>query len=236
MRQVEHVITLLEVSKHYEVGGQQVKALDHASLSIDRGEFVSIIGPSGSGKSTMMNIIGCLDQADQGTYLLNGQPIEDYKENELAVIRNQQIGFVFQNFNLIGRRGQAYQPWAPGLLQAQLHFPPLPSAQSHHETPPQPPTQPQGLETGRRGCSALGALTAPALTWAALTRAAPARPCPEADLGEWGHSARFGKLGAWGRPWPQYWRVVALQATSSLWGLIPGVRRAVTPAGRSERS
>ena len=102
MRQVEHVITLLEVSKHYEVGGQQVKALDHASLSIDRGEFVSIIGPSGSGKSTMMNIIGCLDQADQGTYLLNGQPIEDYKENELAVIRNQQIGFVFQNFNLIG--------------------------------------------------------------------------------------------------------------------------------------
>ena len=104
------------------------------------------------------------------------------------------------------------------------------------ESPTQPPTQPQGLETGRRGCSALGALTALALTWAALTRAAPARPCPEADLGEWGHPARFGKLGAWGRPWPQYWRVVALQATSSLWGLIPGVRRAVTPAGRSERS
>ena len=100
--QKENVITLKEISKHYEIGGETVKALDHASLSIEEGEFVSIIGPSGSGKSTMMNIIGCLDQADEGAYLLNGQPIENYGENELAHIRNQQIGFVFQNFNLIG--------------------------------------------------------------------------------------------------------------------------------------
>ena len=97
-----NVITLRDVSKHYEIGGEMVKALDHASLSINRGEFVSIIGPSGSGKSTMMNIIGCLDQADEGDYILNGQPIEDYEKNELAHIRNRQIGFVFQNFNLIG--------------------------------------------------------------------------------------------------------------------------------------
>lgn len=97
-----NVITLRDVSKYYEIGGELVKALDHASLSINRGEFVSIIGPSGSGKSTMMNIIGCLDQADEGDYILNGQSIEDYKENELAHIRNRQIGFVFQNFNLIG--------------------------------------------------------------------------------------------------------------------------------------
>ena len=97
-----NVITLHDVCRFYEIGGEVVKALDHASLTIDRGEFVSIIGPSGSGKSTMMNIIGCLDQADEGSYFLNGQPIEAYEENELARIRNRQIGFVFQNFNLIG--------------------------------------------------------------------------------------------------------------------------------------
>ena len=97
-----NVITLRDVCRFYEIGGEVVRALDHASLAIDRGEFVSIIGPSGSGKSTMMNIIGCLDQADEGSYFLNGQPIEAYEENELARIRNRQIGFVFQNFNLIG--------------------------------------------------------------------------------------------------------------------------------------
>lgn len=97
-----NVITLRDVCRFYEIGGEVVRALDHASLAIDRGEFVSIIGPSGSGKSTMMNIIGCLDQADEGSYFLNGQPIESYEENELARIRNRQIGFVFQNFNLIG--------------------------------------------------------------------------------------------------------------------------------------
>ena len=96
------VICLQKVSKYYDVGGEAVKALDQASLEIEKGEFVSIIGPSGSGKSTMMNIIGCLDQADSGDYYLNGLPIEDYSENELARIRNRQIGFVFQNFNLIG--------------------------------------------------------------------------------------------------------------------------------------
>ena len=97
-----NVITLRDVCRYYEIGGEVVRALDHASLAIDKGEFVSIIGPSGSGKSTMMNIIGCLDQADEGSYFLNGQPIEAYEENELARIRNRQIGFVFQNFNLIG--------------------------------------------------------------------------------------------------------------------------------------
>ena len=78
-----------------------MKALDHASLTIEAGEFVSIIGPSGSGKSTMMNIIGCLDVADSGEYLLDGTPIEDYTENELAKVRSRKIGFVFQSFNLI---------------------------------------------------------------------------------------------------------------------------------------
>ena len=96
------IIVFQDVSKHYQIGDSLVKALDHANICIKEGEFVSIIGPSGSGKSTMMNIIGCLDIADYGTYYLNGQPIESYSQKELAQIRNQQIGFIFQNFNLIG--------------------------------------------------------------------------------------------------------------------------------------
>ena len=96
------MIILEDVSKVYEIGGCEVRALDHASMHIREGEFVSIIGPSGSGKSTMMNIIGCLDTADSGQYRLDGQPIESYSEKELAKIRNQKIGFIFQSFNLIG--------------------------------------------------------------------------------------------------------------------------------------
>ena len=95
------MIVLKEVCKTYQVGDEIVKALDHASLRIEAGEFVSIIGPSGSGKSTMMNIIGCLDTADSGEYLFDGTPIEDYTERELAKVRSRKIGFVFQSFNLI---------------------------------------------------------------------------------------------------------------------------------------
>ena len=95
------MIQLKEICKFYQVGDDRVKALDHASLHIHPHEFVSIIGPSGSGKSTMMNIIGCLDVADAGSYLLDGLPIETYSENDLAKVRNEKIGFVFQQFNLI---------------------------------------------------------------------------------------------------------------------------------------
>lgn len=95
------MIELKDVCKFYQVGEDRVRALDHASLRIQPQEFVSIIGPSGSGKSTLMNIIGCLDVADAGTYLLDGMPIESYSENELAQVRNRKIGFVFQSFNLI---------------------------------------------------------------------------------------------------------------------------------------
>ena len=95
------MIVLKDVCKTYQVGDEIVRALDHASLTVQDGEFVSIIGPSGSGKSTMMNIIGCLDTADSGEYLLDDIPIEDYTENELAQIRSRKIGFVFQSFNLI---------------------------------------------------------------------------------------------------------------------------------------
>ena len=95
------MIQLKDVCKFYQVGDDRVRALDHACLHIKPREFVSIIGPSGSGKSTMMNIIGCLDVADAGEYLLDGMPIESYSENDLARIRNEKIGFVFQQFNLI---------------------------------------------------------------------------------------------------------------------------------------
>ncbi len=97
------MISLSNISKMYLVGDEEVHALDHASMNIEQGEFVSIIGPSGSGKSTLMNIIGCLDTADAGIYMLDDIPIEDYTENELAHIRNKKIGFVFQNFNLIAK-------------------------------------------------------------------------------------------------------------------------------------
>ena len=95
------MIVLKDVCKTYQVGDEIVRALDHASLTVQDGEFVSIIGPSGSGKSTLMNIIGCLDVADSGEYILDDIPIEDYTENELAQVRSRKIGFVFQSFNLI---------------------------------------------------------------------------------------------------------------------------------------
>ena len=95
------MIDIKDLCKVYLVGDERVRALDHATLHIYPHEFVSIIGPSGSGKSTLMNIIGCLDIADAGTYLLDDLPIEAYSENELARIRNEKIGFVFQQFNLI---------------------------------------------------------------------------------------------------------------------------------------
>ena len=95
------MIDMKDLCKVYLVGDERVRALDHATLHIYPGEFVSIIGPSGSGKSTLMNIMGCLDIADAGSYHLDGLPIEAYSENELAAIRNRKIGFVFQNFNLI---------------------------------------------------------------------------------------------------------------------------------------
>jgi putative ABC transport system ATP-binding protein len=111
------IIRLDDISKVYSIGESEVRALDHASLTIREGEFVSIIGPSGSGKSTMMNIIGCLDLADEGTYYLNGQPIESYSEKDLAQIRSRQIGFIFQNFNLIGNLTAAENVELPLIYQ-----------------------------------------------------------------------------------------------------------------------
>ena len=89
--------------KTYAMGAEEIHALRAVSVSIDRGEYVAIMGPSGSGKSTLMNLIGCLDTATKGTYLLNGKRVSEMNDNELARIRNEEIGFVFQTFNLLPR-------------------------------------------------------------------------------------------------------------------------------------
>ncbi len=95
------MIDMKDVVKRYSLGGETIYALNHISLAVEKGEYVAIIGPSGSGKSTLMNIVGCLDIADSGSYVLNGKPIQKYRERQLARIRNRQIGFIFQGFNLL---------------------------------------------------------------------------------------------------------------------------------------
>jgi putative ABC transport system ATP-binding protein len=97
------LIRLQNVSRRYQMGTETVHALRDVSLEIQRGEYVAIMGPSGSGKSTMMNLIGCLDTATSGRYELNGIGVSDMDDNQLAEIRNREIGFVFQTFNLLSR-------------------------------------------------------------------------------------------------------------------------------------
>jgi len=98
-----NIIKTTHISKVYKMGNNIVNALQDISISIEKGEYVSFMGPSGSGKSTLMNIVGCLDTPTSGEYWLNNQLVSDMTENELAEVRNKEIGFVFQTFNLLPR-------------------------------------------------------------------------------------------------------------------------------------
>jgi len=97
------LIETRDLWKTYVMGDEEIHALKGVSIAIERGEYVAIMGPSGSGKSTLMNLIGCLDTPSKGTYLLNGKEVSQMNDNELARIRNEEIGFVFQTFNLLPR-------------------------------------------------------------------------------------------------------------------------------------
>jgi putative ABC transport system ATP-binding protein len=97
------MVQLSNIVKIYRIGTIEVKALDNASLQVEKGQFLAIMGASGSGKSTLMNIIGCLDNFTSGSYYLDGVEVSGMSENELAEIRNQKIGFVFQSFNLLSK-------------------------------------------------------------------------------------------------------------------------------------
>jgi putative ABC transport system ATP-binding protein len=97
------LIEVRDVTKIYRVGSEEVRALDGVDLDIERGEYLAIMGASGSGKSTLMNLLGCLDTPTSGHYLLNGSAVETMTDEELAAIRNREIGFVFQTFNLLAR-------------------------------------------------------------------------------------------------------------------------------------
>lgn len=97
------VINIKDIKKIYKVGNQEVRALDGVDLVINRNEYVAIMGPSGSGKSTMMNILGCLDSPTSGQYVLNGTDVSSMQDTELAEVRNKEIGFIFQSFNLLPR-------------------------------------------------------------------------------------------------------------------------------------
>lgn len=110
---LEPVLELRHVSKQYVMGDVTLNALHDINLVINRNEYAAFIGPSGSGKSTLMNIVGCLDKPTSGEYILNGTPVAELDDNELARIRNREIGFIFQNFNLLGRSNALHNVMQP---------------------------------------------------------------------------------------------------------------------------
>jgi putative ABC transport system ATP-binding protein len=119
------MISMREIWKTYQMGSEQVHALHGVSFTVEKGEYVAIIGPSGSGKSTLMNLIGCLDTPSQGDYWINGKLVSDMEDDELARIRNKEVGFVFQTFNLLARATALHNVELPliyaGISSAERH-------------------------------------------------------------------------------------------------------------------
>ena len=115
------LIRLQKISRRYQMGAETVHALREVSLEIQRGEYVAIMGPSGSGKSTLMNLIGCLDTPTGGEYELNGSRVSEMNDNQLAEIRNREIGFIFQTFNLLPRSDALRNVELPWFMPAFRH-------------------------------------------------------------------------------------------------------------------
>ena len=120
----EKIIEIKSIRKYYGIGDIQVRALDDLSLNIFGGEFVSIMGPSGSGKSTLMNILGCLDRPTEGSYILSGTDVSHLKKDELAIIRNQKLGFIFQSYNLLQRLSAIENVQVPLLYNRNVSYTP----------------------------------------------------------------------------------------------------------------
>lgn len=119
------LITMRDIWKIYQMGSEEVRALQGVSFEVTKGEYLAIIGPSGSGKSTLMNLIGCLDTPSRGQYWINGKLVSDMEDDELARIRNQEVGFVFQTFNLLARATALHNVELPliyaGVSAAERH-------------------------------------------------------------------------------------------------------------------
>lgn len=115
------LITVEKLSKIYEMGNEVLHALDNVSFTIEKGEYVAIMGPSGSGKSTLMNILGCLDTPSRGRYILNDKNVSEMDDDELALIRNREIGFVFQTFNLLPKSDALHNVELP-LVYSGIHY------------------------------------------------------------------------------------------------------------------
>ncbi|MGJ7920184.1 ABC transporter ATP-binding protein [Neobacillus sp. LXY-4] len=120
MMEEQRIVEIKNLKKYYQMGGETLKALDDVSFSVNNGDFIAIIGPSGSGKSTLMNMIGCLDVPDSGEYHLDGKDVYSLKNKQLAYVRNQKIGFIFQSFNLLPKQ-TAYENVELPLIYRGLH-------------------------------------------------------------------------------------------------------------------
>lgn len=117
----EYTIEMQDICKSYRMGSEDLQVLKHISLTVEKGDYLAILGPSGSGKSTLMNLIGCMDKADSGSYLLNGTQIEGCNDRKLTKIRNRQIGFVFQKYHLIPKYTVEQNIIMPLLVRGMRH-------------------------------------------------------------------------------------------------------------------